>query len=356
MGKFEFVPGTTLKEKFADANQLKFGKTFTDYMLTMEYETGKGWHKRQIRPYANFEMDPASMVLHYGQAMFEGLKAYKSPEGKTLLFRAKDNFVRMNSSARRLSMPEIDVNEAYEGLCELLKVEEGWIPKEPGTSLYVRPTMIATDPYLGVKASDTYLFYIILSPVGPYYPEGFNPVKIYVENEYVRAVKGGMGFTKAAANYAASLKAGEEAKKLGYTQVLWLDGVHRRYIEEVGAMNIFFVIGDELVTPELGGSILPGLTRDSILTLARDRGLKTAERKVDIHELVDAHAKGQLKEVFGTGTAAVVSPVGELNWDGHIMSINGGKTGPLAQGLYDTLTGIQYGHLADPHGWMTTVE
>ena len=356
MGSFQFIPRETLKEKYADANKLQFGKSFTDYMLTLEYATGKGWYNGQIRPYAPFEMDPAATVLHYGQAMFEGLKAYKSAEGRTLLFRPRDNFTRMNSSARRLSMPEIDENVAYEGLIELLKIEEGWIPKAPGTSLYIRPTMIADDPYLGVKAADHYIFYIILSPVGPYYPEGFSPVRIYVENEYVRAVKGGMGFTKAAANYAASIKAGEEAKHQGYSQVLWLDGVHRRYIEEVGAMNIFFVIGDELLTPVLNGSILPGITRDSVLTLARDRGLKVSERQIDIHEIMEAGQSGELREVFGTGTAAVISPVGELNWDGKIVNINEGCTGPIAQDLYDTLTGIQYGKLPDPHGWVTVVE
>ncbi len=355
MGTFQFIGGETLKPKYEDAGQLKFGKLFTDYMLTMDYSPEQGWHDKLIQPYGDFRLDPAAMVLHYGQAMFEGLKAYKSPEGKTLLFRPKDNFKRMNSSARRLCMPEIDVDTVYEGLLELLRVEEAWIPAAPNTSLYIRPTMIATDPYLGVKASDNYRFFIILSPVGPYYAEGFNPIKIFVENEYVRAVKGGMGYTKAAANYAASILAGEEAKKHGYSQVLWLDGVHRRYVEEVGSMNICFQIGDELVTPALGGTILPGITRDSILTLAREAGLKVTERPIAIDEIFSAHEKGLLKDVFGTGTAAVVSPVGELNWDGRVITINDGKPGKLALEMYDKLTGIQYGRVADTHGWMVEV-
>jgi branched-chain amino acid aminotransferase len=262
----------------------------------------------------------------------------------------------MNSSARRLCMPELDVDYVYEGLLELVKIEEDWIPSAPGTSLYIRPTMIATDAHLGVKASDNYLFFIILSPVGPYYPEGFNPIKIYVENEYVRAVKGGMGYTKAAANYAASILAGELAKKVGYTQVLWLDGIERKYVEEVGSMNICFQIAGELITPALGGSILPGITRDSVLTLAREMGLKVTERAISIDEIFEANGKGQLDDVFGTGTAAVVSPVGELNWDGKIIHVNGGKPGKLALELYEKLTGIQLGRVPDTHGWVVEVK
>lgn len=355
MGSFEFEKAKTLKQKYADADKLKFGKIFTDYMLTMDFSPGKGWHDKRIRPYEDFRLDPAAMVLHYGQAMFEGLKAYRASDGRTLLFRPKDNFRRMNNSARRLCMPEIDVEEACEGLLQLLRIEKDWVPDRPGTSLYIRPTMIATDPYLGVKASDCYRFFIILSPVGPYYPEGFAPVRIFVENEYVRAVKGGMGYTKAAANYAASILAGELAKKIGYSQVLWLDGIERRYVEEVGAMNICFQISGELITPELGGSILPGITRDSVLTLARETGLKVTERPVAIDEIFDAHEKGKLDDVFGTGTAAVISPVGELNWNGKVIQVNGGKPGKLALELYDRLTGIQYGKVKDAHGWVMEV-
>lgn len=356
MSSFQWIKTERLKEKYTDAGKLKFGCLFTDYMLTMKYSAAKGWHDRKIEPYADFHLDPAAMVLHYGQAMFEGLKAYRAPDGRTLLFRARDNFRRMNSSARRLCMPELDVDEVYGGLIDLLKIEDAWIPDKPGTSLYIRPTMVATDAHLGVKASDTYLFFIILSPVGPYYPEGFNPIKIYVENEFVRAVKGGMGYTKAAANYAASILAGEVAKKAGYSQVLWLDGIERKYIEEVGSMNICFQIGGEVVTPALSGSILPGITRDSVLTLAREKGLKVTERAVAIDEIVEAHEAGNLDDVFGTGTAAVVSPVGELNWNGRILPINGGKPGKLALELYETLTALQYGRMPDTHGWVTEVK
>lgn len=355
MGLFPIITNEHLKPKYADATQLKFGKLFTDYMLTWQYTAGQGWHDGKIEPYANFQIDPASMVLHYGQEIFEGLKAYKSDDGKTLLFRARDNFRRMNASGERMCMPPVDVEQAYHGLCELLRLEDAWIPSAPGTSLYIRPTMIATDPFLGVKASDTYLFFIILSPVGPYYPEGFNPVKIYVENEYVRAVKGGTGTTKSGGNYAASILAGEIAKHQGYTQVLWLDGVHRRYIEEVGAMNIFFRFRDELITPALAGSILPGITRASILTLAQDMGLKVSERPVAVDEVFDAYDRGELLEVFGSGTAAVVSPVGEMKWQDRNIVIGGGKTGELAQKLYDQLTGIQLGRLNDPHNWVSVV-
>jgi branched-chain amino acid aminotransferase len=356
MGNFQFVKSNNLKKKYEDADKLKFGKIFTDYMLTMEYSTDKGWHNNKIRPYEDFRLDPAAMVLHYGQAMFEGMKAYRTQDGRTLLFRPRDNFVRMNSSARRLCMPEIDVDEVYEGLLELIRIEKDWIPDRLNTSLYIRPTMIATDPYLGVKASDSYLFFIILSPVGPYYPEGLAPVKIFVENEYVRAVKGGMGYTKAAANYAASILAGELAKKIGYSQVLWLDGVERKYVEEVGSMNICFQIGDEMITPALNGSILPGITRDSALTLGREMGLKVSERQISIEEIYAAAEKGTLNDVFGTGTAAVISPVGELNWNGKIISVNGGQAGKLALALYGKLTGIQYGKEKDTHGWVVEVK
>ena len=355
MGQFPIVPNEHLKQKYGDPNELKFGKIFTDYMFTMKYSTGRGWQDGKIEPYANFQMDPASMVLHYGQAIFEGLKAYKTADGKTLLFRAHDNFRRMNASAERICMPALDVEQAYAGLIELLRLEEAWIPTTPGTSLYIRPTMIATDPFLGVKASDTYLFFIILSPVGPYYPEGFSPIKIYVENEFVRAVKGGTGTTKSAGNYAASILAGEHAKHAGYTQVLWLDGIHRRFIEEVGSMNIFFKFKNELATPALAGSILPGITRSSIITLAREMGITVNERPVAVDELYEANDRGELEEVFGSGTAAVVSPVGELNWNGKIMKINNNQTGPLAMKLYDKLTGIQLGRIPDTHGWVTEV-
>jgi len=356
MSKFTFVPAQNLKEKQADSSKLGFGKLFTDYMLTARYTQGQGWHDHKIEPYAPFAMDPASMVFHYGQAMFEGMKAYKTADGRTLLFRPLDNFKRMNNSGQRMAMAQLDPEEMLEGLVELIKTEEKWIPTDPGTSLYIRPTMIATDAALGVHASKTYLFYIILSPVGPYYAAGFNPVKIYVEDEYVRAVRGGTGFTKCAGNYAASILAGNVAESKGYTQVLWLDGVERKYIEEVGAMNMFFVIDGELITPPLLGSILPGITRDSIIKLARHLGYKVSERRITIQEVFDAHAAGKLDEAFGTGTAAVVSPVGELNWDGKVITINNMENGPVAVRLYEELTGIQYGRKDDPFGWVYEVK
>lgn len=356
MSNITTIRSTQLKEKYKDAHKLKFGHSFTDHMLTFKYAPDKGWHDMMIKPYENLSLDPACMTLHYGQAIFEGLKAYISPDGKPLLFRPEENFIRMNSSARRLKIPELDVSEVLEGLFELLKIEKDWIPTADGTSLYIRPTTIATDPFLGVKASDTYLFFIILSPVGTYYPEGFNPIKIHVEDEYVRAVKGGTGFTKAAGNYAASLLAGAQAKMKGFSQVLWLDGIHRRYCEEVGSMNIFFVLKDEIVTPSLSGSILPGITRKSILRLAADMGYKVTERLIGIDEVYKAYEDGELLEIFGTGTAAVVSPVGIMNWDGREIAINDNKTGEITRKLYDKLIGIQTGRIADKYGWSVSVE
>lgn len=356
MQEIRVVEAEKRKPLFEDAGKLAFGHLFTDHMFTMRYDPKRGWHAPTVEPYRPFELDPSAMVLHYGQAIFEGLKAYRAADGRALLFRPADNFRRMNVSAERMCIPAFDTQTAMSGLMTLLRLEERWIPSAPGTSLYIRPTIIATDPYLGVKASDTYLFYIILSPVGPYYAEGFKPVRIYVENEYVRAVKGGTGFTKAAANYAVSLLAGELAKKKGYSQVLWLDGVHRRYIEEVGSMNICFKIAGKIVTPALSGSILAGITRDSVLRLAADMGYPVEERPIDIHEVNEAHRQGLLEEVFGTGTAAVISPVSELSWEGNIMTIGDGKTGPVSLALYERLTGIQYGRLPDPYGWSVEIK
>lgn len=355
MQEIKIIKAETLKPLFEDAGKLSFGHLFTDYMFTMRYNPEEGWHAPTVEPYRPFALDPSAMVLHYGQAIFEGLKAYQADDGRALMFRPMDNFRRMNRSAERMCIPVFDEELAMEGLMTLLRLERRWIPDAPGTSLYIRPTIIATDPYLGVKASATYLFFIILSPVGPYYTEGFKPVKIYVEDEYVRAVRGGTGFTKAAANYAVSLLAGEAAKKKGYSQVLWLDGIQRRYVEEVGSMNICFKIGGKIVTPALNGSILPGITRDSILKLAADMGYPVEERAIDIHELYDAHAKGALEEVFGTGTAAVVSPVGELNWEGNVITVGDGEAGPAATAFYDRLTGIQNGRLPDPYGWSVEI-
>jgi len=356
MDNIAITKSTTLKEKYKDPSELVFGRRFTDHMLQMDFDPENGWHDMRIEPYAPVPMDPASSVLHYGQAIFEGMKAYKSPEGEILLFRPEENFMRLNSSAKRLSIPEIDVEQALFGLNELLKIEKDWIPAARGTSLYIRPFIVATDPFIGLRASQLYKFMIILSPVGMYYAEGFNPIKIFVEDEYVRAVRGGTGFTKAAGNYAGSLYAEVIAKKKGYAQVLWLDALENRYCEEVGSMNIFFVIGDELITPMLSGSILPGITRKSVIQLAQDLGYRVSERMIGIDEVYEAHAGGQLKEIFGTGTAAVISPVGLLDWDGRVITVNDMKTGPVTKLLYDKLTGIQYGDLPDKFGWVVKVQ
>ena len=335
-----------------DGKSLGFGQIFTDHMLVMPYDAGQGWHDPRVTGYADFCLDPAAMVFHYGQAIFEGLKAYRGKDGQIRLFRPLANLERMNSSAARLCMPTLPIETAFEGLKALLCADADWVPSASGATLYIRPTMIATEAGLGVRPAKQYLFFIILSPVGAYYPEGFNPVKIYVTDQYVRAVPGGVGAAKAAGNYAASIKAAEEAKKEGFTQVLWLDATERRYIEEVGTMNIFFIIGDEVVTPPLSGSILPGITRDSVLQLVRDWGHKVVERPVAIDEILAASTNGSLKEAFGTGTAAVISPVGALHYQGQDCLINSGKTGALSQRLFDELQAIQYGHAADPHGWV----
>jgi len=351
MSKVTIKKAPTLKKKYEDPNKLLFGELYTDYMFTMRYLPEKGWHDAQVKPYQNISLDPASLVFHYGQEIFEGMKAYVSPEGEPLLFRPQDNFKRMSNSAQRLKMPPLDEKLALEGLIELLKIEKDWIPDIEGTSLYIRPTMIAVDPYLGLKPSQEYLFYIIMCPVGAYYAAGFNPVKIYVEDKYVRAVPGGTGNVKAGGNYAASLLASSTARDKGYSQVLWLDAKERKYVEEVGAMNIFFRFKDEVVTPALSGSILPGITRKSIIQLLKDEGYSVAERPISIDEIFDRYKKGDLLEVFGTGTAAVIAPVGILNWNDDIIEINDNKTGELTLKMFKTLTGIQAGTLEDKYGW-----
>ena len=296
------------------------------------------------------------MCLHYGQEVFEGLKAYRTEDGRILLFRPDRNMARLNSSNERLCIPAIDEAFAVEAIKKLVSVDQDWIPTAEGTSLYIRPFIFATEAQVGVHPAQELLFAIILSPVGAYYPEGLNPVKIYVEDKYVRAVRGGMGYTKTGGNYAASLKAQDEAEKVGYTQVLWLDGVERKYIEEVGTMNVFFVIDDEIVTPELQGSILPGVTRMSCIELLKKQGYKVSERRLSIEEVAEAADAGKLKEAFGSGTAAVISPIGELKWDEKVMTINNGEIGTISQHLYDTLTGIQWGKLPDPYGWTVEVK
>jgi len=342
--------------KVQDDSELPFGEIFTDHMFNMDYTPESGWHNARIEPYAPFVMDPATMVLHYGQTIFEGLKAYRTKDGKIQLFRADQNMARFNRSASVVCIPKIDEAFALRAIKKLVSIEKDWVPSAPDTSLYIRPTIIATDPYLGVRPSRTYRFFIILSPVGAYYPEGFNPVKIWVTDKYVRAAKGGLGEAKTAANYAASLYGAEVAKKAGYTQVLWLDAVEHRYIEEVGTMNICFIIDDVVVTPALTGSILAGITRDSVLTLARHWGIKVAERPITIDEVMEAHKNGALQEVFGTGTAAVISPVSHLAWHDEVIQIGEGGVGPMAHKFYEAITDIQYGRAEDPFGWVVPVE
>ena len=343
-----------LKSK-PDEASLGFGNIFTDYMFSMDYIPDKGWHAPRIEPYASITMDPATMVLHYGQGVFEGLKAYRTKSGQIQLFRPQENIKRLNRSSRRLCIPEIDEEFTLEAMKQLIATEKDWVPAAQDTSLYIRPTIVAMDPFLGVRASHTYRFFIILSPVGAYYPEGFNPIKILVTADYVRAVRGGVGEAKTPGNYAASLLAGEQAHEAGYTQVLWLDGVEQKYLEEVGSMNIFFVIDDEIITPELNGSILPGITRKSVAELAKHWNEKVSERKISIDELIKAHSDGRLKEVFGAGTAAVISPVGQIKYGDQVITINDNQTGPVAQKYYNAITDIQYGRAEDPMGWIVPV-
>lgn len=344
------------KAKPTDESALGFGKIFTDHMFIMDYKTGKGWHDARIVPYGNIEFSPAAMCLHYGQEVFEGLKAYRTADGEIQLFRPEENFKRLNLSNERLVIPAIDEEFALHALKELIKIEKDWVPHSEGASLYIRPFIIACDPFLGVRPGDEYKFIIILSPSGAYYSTGLNPVSIYVEENYVRAVKGGMGYAKTGGNYAASLIGQDEAHKQNYSQVLWLDGVEKKYVEEVGAMNMFFIIDGEVLTPELVGSILPGITRKSTIELCKSWGMKVSERRITIQEIADAYKAGKLEEAFGTGTAAVISPVGHLKWGDMVMEINGNKIGPVSQKLYDTMTGIQYGRLPDEKGWIVKVE
>lgn len=334
-----------------ESSNLGFGIHMTDHMFVMEYDKGEGWHSPQIKPYGPFSLDPASACLHYGQAIFEGLKAYRGVDGKIRLFRPMENMKRFNRSAWRMCMPQVNEQDLLAAIKELVRIEERWVPDARGTSLYIRPFMMATEPFLGVRPAYKYILSVILSPVGAYYKEGFNPVSIFVTDKYVRAAGGGVGEAKTAGNYAASLMASEEAKELGFTQVLWLDAANRRYVEEVGTMNIFFYLDDILVTPALSGSILPGITRDSALKLARAWGIKTEERTISIDEIIEKAESGALKECFGTGTAAVISPVGSLYYKGRTYPINGGNTGALAQRLFDELTAIQYGERQDALGW-----
>ncbi|HIZ56154.1 MAG TPA: branched-chain amino acid aminotransferase [Firmicutes bacterium] len=343
------------KQKPTDETKLGFGHIFTDHMFVMNYDAGMGWHDPRIIPYQSLQLDPAAMCLHYSQEVFEGMKAYRTADGTIQLFRPDENFKRLNVSNQRVCIPPIDVDDCIQAVKELVVVDQDWVPHTDGTSLYIRPFIIATDAHVGVQAGNHYLFIIILSPVGAYYPTGMDPVSIYVESKYARTVKGGTGVAKTGGNYAASLIAQEEAHEQGYTQVLWLDGATHQYVEEVGTMNVFFVIGDEVVTPALEGSILSGITRKSSVQILKDWGYKVSERRLPIAEVVEAYQNGNLKEVFGTGTAAVISPVGKLKVGDLVMDINGGKIGPITQRLYDELTGIQWGKIADRFGWIQKV-
>ena len=350
MQEFTFERNTAPKQK-PDQNKLGFGNYFTDHMFLMNYDEGEGWHNPRIVPYGPIALEPSAMCLHYGQEVFEGLKAYCGVDGRIRLFRPEENMARLNLSNERLCIPLIDEALAVRAVEELVKVDQDWIPTQDGTSLYIRPFIFAVDPQVGVHPAAHLIFCIILSPVGAYYPEGLNPIKIFVEEKYVRAVKGGLGFTKAAANYASSLKAQQEAQAQGFAQVLWLDGVQRKYIEEVGTMNVFFVLGDEIVTPALQGSILGGITRKSCIDLLRGWGYTVNERPLALEEVVAAAKAGQLKEAFGSGTAAVVSPIGALRCGGETLAINNGQIGAISQRLYDELTGIQWGKVEDTYGW-----
>ncbi|MHA1888477.1 MAG: branched-chain amino acid aminotransferase [Promethearchaeota archaeon] len=354
--KITRVPESDLKPVPPNYSELAFGQNFTDHMLIMRYKTSESWSPAEIVPFGDLCISPAASVFHYSQEIFEGMKAYKTPEGKIQLFRPRLNFERMNTSAERMCMAELDIDYVMAALKELLKIEERWIPSQKGTALYIRPTMIASEPFLGVHAAKEYLFFIILSPVGSYFKEGFKPVKIMVEDNYIRAAPGGVGFAKTGGNYAASLKAGEKAAEKGFSQVLWLDAVERRYIGEVGAMNIAFRINDEIITPELDGTILPGITRRSVIEFCKKRDIPITERKITIEEVINAAKDGSLKECFGMGTAAVIAPVGLIHYLGQDYTINDFEVGEYSRLLFDEITGIQNGEKEDIFGWTEPVE
>jgi branched-chain amino acid aminotransferase len=352
----ELVARENLKPLFDDPLQLPFGRYFTDYMFTMEYTQGEGWKNPRIKPYQPLVLQPSANVFHYSQEVFEGQKAYQSKNGEILMFRPQENARRFNRSLQRLCMPEIDERLFLEAECELLKLEKRWIPTQKGASLYIRPAVIGTEPALGIKTSSEYLFFIILSPVGPYFKEGFNPVSLWVSDTYARAGSGGTGEAKTGGNYAGSLLATRQAIQKGYSQVLWLDAGEHRFVEEVGAMNIFFVLDGTLVTPALSGTILHGITRKSVLELAPELGIRTEERKISIAEVTDGIRSGKISEVFGAGTAAVISPVGKIGYQGKDYIVSDKNNSRWAQTFFDTLTGLQYGEIPDRHGWVFRVQ
>lgn len=346
---------TEPKNKPQDESKLGFGKVFTDHMFIMDYNDEQGWHDGRIVPFGPMEIHPASTVLHYGAEIFEGMKAYRTVDNEICLFRPMDNIRRLNDSAERLCLPLLDEEGCLDILKTIVEIEKDWVPKAEGTSLYLRPFMFGNDPHLGVHAVHNATFVVICSPVGAYYAEGINPVKIAIESTDVRAVKGGTGYAKCGGNYAASLRAGQKAELAGYTQVLWLDGVHRKYIEEVGSMNVMFKINGKIVTPELTGSVLPGVTRRSCIALLKEWGYEVEERLISVQELFEAAKNGELEEAWGTGTAAVVSPIGQLFYEGNAYTVSNNLIGEVTQKLYDNLTGIQWGKIKDEHDWIVKV-
>lgn len=343
------------KDKPLDESKLGFGKIFSDHMFIVEYDEGQGWHDARIQAVENLSLHPASSVFHYGQEIFEGAKAYRRDDGEIQVFRLMDNCKRLVNSAIRSSMPELDPEFQYEAIMQLINLDRDWVPQSEGTSLYLRPTMISSTPALGAHSAHNFIYFVLCSPSGSYYTNGMQPVRIRIEAFYARSVKGGMGRAKAGGNYAASFKATKEAHNDGFDQVLWLDGVHKKYVQEVGAMNIIFVIDGVIVTPDLGDTILPGITRASVLQLAADLGYKIEERPISVEEIYEAHSSGRLSESFGTGTAAVISPVGEYCYRGESIVLNNNEIGPVAQRFYDLLTGIQFGRAEDKFGWTNVV-
>ncbi len=351
----EKVPNNELKELYSDPDDLVFGETYTDHMFVMKYDDGKGWYGPSIKKFEDFCLSPAALVFHYAQEVFEGMKAYINNDGEVVLFRPEQNIQRLNRSCTRMCIPTLAEADILQAIKEAVKIDKRWIPAKKGCSLYIRPTVIATEPKLGVRASKSYLFFIILSPVGPYFKEGFNPIGLYVSDKYIRAAEGGVGEAKTGGNYAASLLAGQIAKQKGYSQVLWLDAKENKYVEEVGAMNIFFVIDGELHTPKLTGSILRGITRMSILELAQDKGYTVKERDISIDEVIQGIENDQVTECFGAGTAAIIAPVGKIHYKDTDYEVNNYKVGPMATELYESLLGIQYGKINDKFNWITKV-
>lgn len=351
---FPVIKTTAPKEK-PNPDTLRFGQLFTDHMFIMEYSPEEGWHNGRIQPYAPLQLEPAAAVFHYAQEMFEGLKAYRTKDDRVLLFRPDMNAKRTTNTNERMCIPQIDEELFVEAIKAVVQVDRDWVPNKKGTSLYIRPFIIADEPFLGVRPANHFLFMVILSPVGPYYAGGLAPTKIYVEDEYVRATPGGTGEAKIGGNYAAGLKSQEKAHHKGYEQVLWLDGVERKYVEEIGTSNAFFRIGDEVITAPLNGTILPGITRDSVINLLKQWGVKVSERRITIDEVFEAGKNGELVEMFASGTAAVISPVGELCWKEEKVTINKGEIGELSQKLYDELYGLQIGEVEDKLEWTVEV-